>query len=127
MIIQCIIIFKMYKFSLYHVGLRQFINFFLKFVILFVILFPQLFYCIHSSLYDFFPELIRMNDSLSNSKTKNFILRFKFQILNTGLAVLDAKSCGKISSYAMIYYMTTTMLASITGKKIVFKDNILNF
>ena len=36
-------------------------------------------------------------------------------LLLTGLAVLDAKSCGRISSYAMVYYLATTAMASVTG------------
>ena len=36
-------------------------------------------------------------------------------LLLSGLSQLDAKSSGRMGSYAMMYYMLTTLLATIVG------------
>lgn len=39
----------------------------------------------------------------------------RLHILNPGLAGLDAKSSGRLGTRAMIYYMTTTIIAAVLG------------
>lgn len=36
-------------------------------------------------------------------------------VLDAGLAGLDAKSSGRLGSRAMVYYMSTTMIAAVLG------------
>lgn len=39
----------------------------------------------------------------------------KFLIFYTGLAQLDAKACGKMGSWALLYYISTTIFAAVLG------------
>lgn len=53
---------------------------------------------------------------------KMLILPLIISSLITGLAQLDPKSSGKMGSRAMGFYVLTTLIATITGKKFSLKN-----
>ncbi|KAL7056375.1 hypothetical protein AAHC03_020978 [Spirometra sp. Aus1] len=59
--------------------------------------------------------LIAFPGELLMNMLKMLIIPLIISSLVTGLSGLDAKSSGKIGSYAMIYYVTTTAMAVIIG------------
>lgn len=60
-------------------------------------------------------KLLVFPGDLLMSMLKMLMIPLIMSSLISGIAVLDTKSCGKISSCAMIYYFTTTIAAAILG------------
>lgn len=61
-------------------------------------------------------QLISFPGDLLMRMLKMLVLPLIVSSLITGVAVLDPKSSGKIGLYAILYYLTTTILAAILGK-----------
>lgn len=53
--------------------------------------------------------------SIQRSQQSDWARVVKTRFPNQGLAGLDAKSSGRLGSRAMIYYMTTTVIAAVLG------------
>lgn len=60
-------------------------------------------------------SLVAFPGTLLMNMLKMLIIPLITSSLISGLANLDTKSCGKIGTYALIYYFTTTLMAVILG------------
>ncbi|KAL5106023.1 Excitatory amino acid transporter 2 [Taenia crassiceps] len=60
-------------------------------------------------------DLVAFPGTLLMNMLKMLIIPLITSSLISGLANLDTKSCGKIGTYALIYYFTTTLMAVILG------------
>ena len=70
-------------------------------------------------IYDFSPttlQLVIFPGELLLRLLKMLILPLIISSLITGLAQLDPKSSGKMGSRAIIFYISTTFIATITGR-----------
>ncbi|KAM3174374.1 hypothetical protein ACTXT7_010673 [Hymenolepis weldensis] len=59
--------------------------------------------------------LVAFPGDLLMNMLKMLIIPLITSSLISGLANLDTKSCGKIGTYALIYYFTTTLMAVVLG------------
>nr|CDS18839.1 excitatory amino acid transporter 2 [Echinococcus granulosus] len=60
-------------------------------------------------------DLVAFPGTLLMNMLKMLIIPLITSSLISGLANLDTRSCGKIGTYALIYYFTTTLMAVILG------------
>ncbi|VDD80579.1 unnamed protein product [Mesocestoides corti] len=60
-------------------------------------------------------DLVAFPGTLLMNMLKMLIIPLITSSLISGLANLDTKSCGKIGTYALIYYFTTTLMAVVLG------------